>query len=266
MGHYRELLLSKDHMCLSLILDLVDNETESSAAIQAISVLSRSFQIAFTTPIPSKVPLFENYLPAAVDPSNIVTFSLDDQSLVKADKYSLSDASEVFSSMLYGSFKESNEEVVRLRDVSQASLVLLLVYCKSYVGELELSIAKPDVIDVLDLLLISDRYLILDLNVKLKDYIKLKYFNAENLAQLIKWCHMKLDLNCGNEVEDLYSDACAFLLSGQIQQQQRVLIFKSIIRERTVWERLKACIFSTISHKLQKEFPQFSTFLQFHFN
>jgi BTB/POZ domain len=266
VGHYRELLLSKDQSCLSLILDLVENETESSAAIQAISVLSRSFQIAFTTPIPSKVPLFENYVPVAVEACNVVTFSLDDQSLVRADKCALSDTSEVFSSMLYGSFKESKEDVVRLKDVSRASLILLLVHCKSYVGEHELSIGKPDVVDVLELLLISDRYLILDLNVKLKDFIKLKYFNAESLAPLIKWCHLKLDLNCGNEVEELYGDACAFLLSGQIQQQQRVLIFKSIIKERTVWERLKACIFATISHKLQKEFPQFSTFLQFHFN
>jgi len=172
VGHFRELLLSKDQNGLGLILDLIEDETEFSAAIQATWVLSRSFQISFTTPIPSKVALFENYTPAAIDPEQLVTFSLDDGGLVKADKLALSECSEVFGSMLYGSFKESKQQVVSLRDVSRPSLVLLLLYCRSFAGEQEFSVAKPDVVDVLELLLVSDRFLISDLNAKLKDYIK----------------------------------------------------------------------------------------------
>ncbi|XP_059480640.1 uncharacterized protein LOC132199720 [Neocloeon triangulifer] len=256
VNNFQELLFSKEQEGLSLILDLINDPTEMSAAIQSLSVLSKIFQLKPTSPAPVQTTmlLFDSYTPQPTQPTNIVTFKLDDDSLVKADKDALGDASEYFTSMFCGGFRESRENVVRLKETSKASLILLLLYSKSYVSDCELTVTKPEVTDVLDLLIIANKFLILDLSSKLRDYLKINYYNAEDLAPIILWCHEKIDLNLEDEVEGIYNDACAFLLSAKINLQQRIQVFKAILRNQPLWERLRDSIYTTLWTTLKTKF------------
>ena len=194
--------------------------------------------------------LFPDYQPHPVNPDSKVTFLLDDDSQVEADKHSLGAASDVFKSMLLGGFRESTENVIKLQDVSKETLVLLLLHCNSYVNDTELSVGKPDVISVLELFIVSDKFLITNLNSKLIDYIKSNYFNSEHFVRLYKWCNERTDLMV-NEIATLYEDACACLLVGTMKHKRRVEIFNSII-ESGIWEKMKLCIATSFTQRMEQ--------------
>ncbi|KAF4523495.1 hypothetical protein B566_EDAN004566 [Ephemera danica] len=242
----KKLLLT--HKGLPVITSLVTNDEESSCAILTLSRLAKNLRISYSPPSGSKVELFPDYQPGEV--TSKVNFLLDDGSEVTADRTALGEASVVFHSMLQGGFKEAKEDVIKLQDISKETLILLLIYCKSYVDTNELVVGTPNVKYVLELFIVSDKFLITDLNSKLLDYTKHIYFNVEHFVSLYKWCNNSLDSTI-TEVITLYEDACAYLLVGAMKHKTRVQVFNSIIREG-MWERMQTCLSTLLSQRMEQ--------------
>jgi hypothetical protein len=233
-----------------VIFSLVTLYEESSCAILALSRLAKNLRISFNPPSGNVKELFPDYKPPQVEPTKTVTFLLDDGSHVQADRLALGSASDVFNSMLQGGFRESKEDVVKLQDVSKETLILLLIYCKCYVNSSDVVLGKPDVAHVLELFIVSDKFLITDLNAKLLSYIKHNYFNAEQFVSLYKWCNSRSD-SMVTEIVTLYEEVCAFLLVGPIKHKSRTQIFSAII-EAGIWEKLQKCLSMILCQRMEQ--------------
>jgi hypothetical protein len=238
------------HGGLPVIFSLVEQEQDSSNAILALSCLANNLRISYNKPSSFNDNLFPDYQPTEIEDSNKITFLLDDESTVEADKSSLCAASEVFNSMLHGQFRESKENIIKLKDITKETLILLLIYCNSYVNNNEVIVGKPDVTCVLDLFLVSDKFLIMDLNAVLLNYIKFNYFNADNFVKLYKWCNDRMDLPV-NEVITLYEDACSYLLVGPMKHKKRIQIFNNLIKSG-MWERMKSTISVNFTQRMEE--------------
>ncbi|CAH1101433.1 unnamed protein product [Psylliodes chrysocephalus] len=120
----------------------------------------------------------------------LVTFKLDDGQHVKADRNLLMEKSVYFTNLLSGSFKEGSEDEVCLQDVEFRTLNCLL----DLVGSVN-EIRKIGLDTLLDVIALSDRYLMSDICSLVTNYVKKYRMSTRNVAEIYKWSlESRLDL------------------------------------------------------------------------
>ncbi|XP_068633382.1 uncharacterized protein Rnb isoform X2 [Battus philenor] len=156
----------------------------------------------------------------------IVTFELDDMSIVHANKVFLCQNSDVFSAMLMGCFKESVEKCVRLKNVSKAALEYLftLLHCGMNNPKSDVQIfPMTDSLETnLEVLLLADRFLFEKLKELLSSAILQFQLLPDTADKIYIW-------SLSDGMGFLCVEAVAYLLTGKMCEQQRTQCFKNIL-------------------------------------
>ncbi|KAJ8954093.1 hypothetical protein NQ318_004398 [Aromia moschata] len=154
------------------------------------------------------------------DCASVVTFKLDDGTFLKADREFLSEKSDYFSRLLKGDFKESREDEISLHNVESKSLrcLLHLLTCVDKTEAIEIDV---DLETLLDVILLSDRYLLVDLCVSLTDCVEQFKISPETVPVIYRW-----SLESGTNL--LRVESIAFALVANIVDVDRFVMFESL--------------------------------------
>ncbi|KAG5887936.1 hypothetical protein JTB14_003031 [Gonioctena quinquepunctata] len=150
----------------------------------------------------------------------LVTFKLDDGASVKADRQFLADKSEYFSRLLGGHFKESNEDEVFLHNVAAKSLNCMLQLLK-HVDKIGRISAKHDIDTLLDVIVLSDRYLMNELCCSLTNCIEKYRMSSKTVPVIYRWS-LESGLNL------LRVEAVAFALVENFTDATRFAMFSEM--------------------------------------
>lgn len=153
--------------------------------------------------------------------ANIVTFKLDDGTHVKADRDFLSDKSVYFNKLLSGQFKESHEKEIALRNVANKSLKTLLSLLQCDINRTEVIELDFDLATLLDVIALSDRYLLFDLCVSLTSSVEQFRISTETVPAIYQW-----SLESGTNI--LRVESIAFALVCNILDSERFAMFRSL--------------------------------------
>ncbi|CAH1403126.1 unnamed protein product [Nezara viridula] len=152
-----------------------------------------------------------------------VLFTLDDGSTVSANKESLSHSCPVFEAMFRGGFKESLQSSVRLSDISADCLSHLTKVLHEYC-----SCALPkDLSVLLEMISVSDRFLLPDLTVKVLSVVRDNALSHATANQIYDW-----GLNIGQQFEvsaNLSEDVVKYMFTGDMLPSQRVSAVSRIL-------------------------------------
>lgn len=166
------------------------------------------------------VSRLEDYITPG-DCENLVTFKLDDGSSVLADRDFLSEKSEYFNRLLCGQFKESQEKEVTLRKVAGKTLkclLNLLSHSFSQNSVLNLDLNLPTLLDVI---LLADKYLLLDLCVRLSESVEKFRMTPETVPQIYEW-----SVESGTNI--LRVETIAFVLVTNVVDDERFCMFQRL--------------------------------------
>ncbi|KAJ8927879.1 hypothetical protein NQ314_019623 [Rhamnusium bicolor] len=154
------------------------------------------------------------------DCANIVTFKLDDGTFLKADRDFLSEKSDFFSRLLKGDFKESTEDEIALHNVELKSLrcLLHLLECVDKTESIEIDL---DLDTLLDVIVLSDRYLMVDLCVSLTDCVEQFRISPETIPNIYRW-----SLESGTNL--LRVESIAYALVANIMDAERFVMFENL--------------------------------------
>lgn len=155
------------------------------------------------------------------DCTNIVTFKLDDGSCVKADRDFLSDKSVYFDRMLNGQFRESQEDEIALCNVKNKSFKCLLKLLSCEVTRTQTLQVDLDLPTLLDVIALTDRYLLPDLCVSLTCCVEQQRINRETVSVIYRW-----SLESGTNI--LRVESVAFALVCNMLDSERVEMFKKL--------------------------------------
>lgn len=141
-----------------------------------------------------------------------IIFRLDDDTIVPANKTSLCNNSPFFEAMLNGNFKESEQHEVKICDISEKCLhhfvKLIDTYCEC--------ILPDDVNVLLELISISDRYLVSKLMNNLLMYVMSYILNYKNCHLIYKWAkECKLPFG-----EKISNDVLCYLFTSKMSCKQ----------------------------------------------
>ncbi|XP_060803453.1 armadillo repeat-containing protein 5 isoform X1 [Amyelois transitella] len=229
-----EKALKKYFIDCSALNFLFANISESKEDIQdcvtAIVKLASNVHIKDPKSLESR---FKDQVYVSYDPvldnlsvDEVVTFQLDDLSLVKANKVFLCQNSEYFSAMLMGCFKESVEKCVRLTDVSRPALEYLftLLHCGLNNPQCEIQIfpMAEDLETNLEVLLLADRYLLDRLKELMSSAILQFQLTPENADKIYVWSLSK-------GMGFLCVESVAYLLTGKMCETARARSFQTIL-------------------------------------
>lgn len=153
--------------------------------------------------------------------ANIVTFKLDDGTHVKADRDFLSEKSVYFNKLLSGQFKESHEKEIALRNVANKSLKTLLSLLQCDINRTEVIELDFDLATLLDVIALSDRYLLFDLCVSLTSSVEQFRISTETVPAIYQW-----SLESGTNI--LRVESIAFALVCNILDSERFAMFRSL--------------------------------------
>lgn len=156
----------------------------------------------------------------------IVTFELDDLSTVKANRVFLCQNSDVFSAMLMGCFKESEENCVRLKNVTKPALEYLffLIYWAYDNPKLDVHTfpMTTDLRTSLEVLLLADRFLFEKLKTLLSSAILQFQLTPETADKIYVW-------SLSDGMGFLCVESVAYLLTGKMCEKDRTKSFKTIL-------------------------------------
>ncbi|CAG9831620.1 unnamed protein product [Diabrotica balteata] len=150
------------------------------------------------------------------NPVNIVTFKLDDGICIKADRDYLTNKSDYFNRLLTGHFKESSEDEIYLHNVKSQTLKCLLkilTYKDIWY--------KADIDTLLDVIALSDEYLMNDLNCFVTNYVEKHRMNYITVPTIYRWS-LESGLNF------LRVESIAYALVVQIPDVDRFKMFDSL--------------------------------------
>lgn len=150
---------------------------------------------------------------------NVVTFKLDDGNAISADRDFLSDKSDYFNRLLCGSFKESEQTEITLQNISTRSLKLLLILLHRNISSL--GIINFDLDTFLDLLEITERYLLVELNVYLTGCVEQLHMSNKTVPVIYQW-----SIESGTNI--LRVETIAFALVGDILDTDRMSMFHDL--------------------------------------
>lgn len=152
--------------------------------------------------------------------THIVTFKLDDGTFLIADRDFLSEKSDFFNRLLNGDFKESSEDVISLHNVESKPLrcLLHLLKCVDKSETIEIDL---DLDTLLEVIVLSDRYLMVDLCVALTDCIEQFQISPQTVPVIYRW-----SLESGTNL--LRVESIAFALVENIGDSERFIMFENL--------------------------------------
>jgi len=177
---------------------------------------------------------------------------MDDGIGVEANRRVLSKANSVFEAMLEGRFIESSDREVHLPGANSTSVRILVHYLYGCQNCRVVS-DNSDIDAWLDLLPLTDRYLLLDLNRELCR--KVMRLCTRDVSKVIHAYRKSLDIICptrGQE-EALNTSIVTFLLVGNLHHPVRVKLFDELAKDPTLNATFLDDIANLILDKLKAE-------------
>ncbi|VEN59858.1 unnamed protein product [Callosobruchus maculatus] len=159
----------------------------------------------------------------AEDCEHVVTFKLDDGSVLQADRQFLSDRSDFFRGLLSGHFRESSEDEVRLSHVKKKSLGCLFLLLKTLDDKSETVDVKQDLDTLLDVLVLSDRFLLSHIRESILNSVQKFWVSARTVPVIYRW-----SLESGTNL--LRVECVAYALVADISDAERFQMFNSLFQ------------------------------------
>ncbi|CAH2008395.1 unnamed protein product [Acanthoscelides obtectus] len=226
----KSLLVKYMHFCdgLHVLIKLSKNEGDlKKRAIKTLCMMAADkLNIANPKDVAlnlSQTRTIKDKYKLAEDCEHIVSFKLDDGSVFQADRQFLSDRSEFFRGLLSGHFRESSEDVVRLTNVKKKSLACLLHLLKNLSNKVETVDIKQDLETLLDVLVLSDRFLLSDICDTVVNSVEKFRISARNVPMIYRW-----SLESGTNL--LRVESVAFALVVEISDAERFKMFNDMFQ------------------------------------
>ncbi|KAK4873434.1 hypothetical protein RN001_015463 [Aquatica leii] len=156
------------------------------------------------------------------DCAEIVYLKLDDGSVVKADRDFLCEKSHYFHQLLSGTFKESHQKEVHLHNVSPDALKFLLLLMKFEIDNKKIHKIDVDLSVLLDVIILTDRYLMEDYCLCLTTSVQLFKFQPEAMSKIYQW-----SLESGTDI--LRIESVAYAVVADISDNSRYAMFKGLL-------------------------------------
>lgn len=154
---------------------------------------------------------------------NTVTFLLDDGTRINADRDQLNNKSDYFSALLGGFFVESQSKEVSLKDVSCDSMKCLLEILKTDYLSTGSSFSIDYHLDtILEVLLLSDRFLLSELNYMLLCHVQ-QLISLHTVPTIYKW-----SIESGTNM--LRIDSIAYALVNDNTYNDKLELFKNLFQ------------------------------------
>ncbi|XP_015834209.1 uncharacterized protein LOC103312501 isoform X2 [Tribolium castaneum] len=150
------------------------------------------------------------------DTSSVVTFKLDDGSLLSADRGLLSRNSDFFARLLNGDFKESSQDVITLPNVNNKSLRCLLHWIKTDLVEIDIDLNTH-----LDVIGLCDRFLMEDYRCYLTDCVEKFRLSPDTIPTIYNW-------SLESRTNLLRVECIAYALVANIIDSERFEMFRNL--------------------------------------
>lgn len=174
--------------------------------------------------------------------TQIVTVELDDGSNLEVDRDFLIEKVDYFKMMLTGSFCESSQEVIRLKNVSNEALQCLLNLLKMDYQKMVPSPLNVNLLTLLEVLTLTDLYLLEKLTDWLSTCVVNFLLKIETASEIYNW-----SITSGTNI--LRVETVVFLLTAKMKDSERFNLLESIIEYGFINE-IKDDIFKLISRYL----------------
>lgn len=169
-----------------------------------------------------EIQLLNDYTPPECC-KNIVTFILNDGKKVSADRNFLSEKSDYFSTLLCGHFKESQQDVIELRNVDERMFKSLLTLLNCDIKSSVLLKTDLDLDGLLGLIELADKFLFADLCSSLTDSVEKFHMSSTTVSQIYQW-----SVESGTNI--LKVETVAYALVANISDTERFSIFKDLFQ------------------------------------
>lgn len=157
-----------------------------------------------------------------------ISFLLDDGSTVTANKHTICEKSEFFEAMFRYGFKEANESVVRLSNISSDCLRVLFRLLYSYCD----CIVPRNIIILLELIVQSDRFLVPSLSERLLD-ITLNYMlDYKNCHLIYDWAIENGRFLPSSQEVPICQNVLKFVLVEKLTFNERLYSLRMLLKSR----------------------------------
>jgi hypothetical protein len=157
-----------------------------------------------------------------------LTLVLDDGSSLAANKEILCNSCPVFAAMFSGSFSESGQSSIPLPHTSSPALSCLLHYL--YTCNLCKQFSSLAVTTLLELVSLSDKYLLPDLNLAVSHCIIRRFVSGPDLVDLYRLAlQKKYPVQCGGNPGTLAQATVCTLLVGEMPTRDRVELIRKLV-------------------------------------
>ena len=157
-----------------------------------------------------------------------LTLLLDDGTSVAANKDILCDSCPVFAAMFSGSFSESGQSSIPLPQTTSPALSCLLHYL--YNCRLCPQFSNLSIPTLLELVSLSDKYLLSDLNMTVSHCIIRRCVSGPDLVELYRLAlQKKYPVQCGGNPGTLAQSTVCTLLVGDMPTRDRVKLIKKLV-------------------------------------
>ncbi|XP_074032292.1 uncharacterized protein [Leptinotarsa decemlineata] len=206
-----------------IILELTEQDNEyREAAISSICFLARKI-IRIPKLKVQKADMLSDKLSAMTHDtreSRLATFRLDDGSVIRASQELLMKNSEYFLTLFSGRFRESVEDEVKLPDVDPETFKRVLNLLEHPKFE-EHGFEEHGAEDLLDVLQLSDRFLLTKLYTCLCEWISRYVMKPNNVSGLYQW-----SLETG--LHQLRVNAVRFAMTSDADDNSRSKMFREL--------------------------------------
>ena len=154
--------------------------------------------------------------------SNVVCFKFEDGVCVDVDRDFLGDKSDYFNRLLLGNFRESRQKEIVLQDVRGETFSCLLSLLSDNMPAKELMDFSLDLDTMLELIELTERYLLVELNVFLTECVEAQYMTKGNVPSIYLW-----SIESGTNI--LRVESVAFAIVGTISDRERLKMFEKFL-------------------------------------
>lgn len=157
-----------------------------------------------------------------------ISFLLDDGSTVSANKHTICEKSEFFEAMFRNGFKEANESVVRLSNISSDCLRVLFRLLYSYCD----CIVPKNILVLLELIVQSDRFLVPALSERLLDITLNCMLDYKNCHLIYDWAIENGRFLPLSQEMSVCQNVVKFVLVEKLTFNERVHSLKMLLKSR----------------------------------
>ncbi|CAG9770667.1 unnamed protein product [Ceutorhynchus assimilis] len=203
-----------------------NNEQNNRRCIKVLNKIA-SNQLLVNTRKFSKRPNWPKLTPNSyklpVNCEAVMTLKFDNGALIKADRDFLVTISPFFDTMLNGNFMESGQSEIHLSEVEPKNFSYMLYLLKNMDNtEVEVDL---DLETLLDVIMLSDRYLIKDLCLFLTASVEQFHISSDTVPIIYKW-----SIEFGASAADSLRLQCVAyaLMATDVDQCERYALFQSL--------------------------------------